>query len=126
MNIISFAWTTPAVKARRKSVTRREWDRDYVRRFKAGQFVQGWDKSPRAGGKQFGVLCLLRDPYLESTDEMPASDWECEGFAYLESIGATVKGVTPREVWDAWKLQPVYLYVIRFEIVEIFNNALST
>jgi hypothetical protein len=122
MKIISFSWTTPAVKARRKSVTRRDWDRGYAQSFQKGELVQAYDRSPRVGGKRFGTIRILEKPYVESTDEIPDSDWEGEGFAYLESIGASIDGTTPRGLWESWKLTPIFRWVIRFEIVEIFGQ----
>ena len=118
MPIISFAWTTPAIKARLKTCTRRDWNDDYARRFRAGQLVAAYDKSPRYGGKQIVILCLTEKPYKEPYCQVPDSDWEAEGFAYLESIGARVAGMTPRELWNIWKQSPVEGWVIRFEYVE--------
>jgi len=88
MNIISFAWTTPAVKAKVKTCTRRDWKDDYARRFKAGQHLSGYDKNPRMGGKPFQEVILTQDPYRERYCDVPDSDWIAEGFAYLESIGS--------------------------------------
>jgi hypothetical protein len=39
MMTISFAWTTPALLAGHKTVTRRDWDAEYAIRFAAGQLV---------------------------------------------------------------------------------------
>lgn len=39
MRIISFAWTSPALLAGAKTVTRRDWDDSYARRFSAGELV---------------------------------------------------------------------------------------
>ena len=67
-------------------------------------------------------MCTIRHtlaPYKESTADIPNSDWEAEGFAYLESIGATVNGMPPRQLWRIWKeLEPVELWVVRFEIIQ--------
>jgi hypothetical protein len=125
MKIISFSWTTPAVKARRKSVTRRDWDRGYAHTFQKGELVQAYDRSPRFGGKRFGMIGILEKPYVESTDQIPDSDWEAEGFAYLEGIGATMNGMTPRRLWDMWHLKPSFQWVVRFEIIEIFQDIRS-
>lgn len=117
MRIISFSWTTPALLAHRKTVTRRNWADSHAAGFKEGELVQAWDKSPRAGGKRVGTIRLTCKPYRERTDQVPDQDWEGEGFAYLEEIGVTLKGVTPADVWSRWKCTQVSLYVVRFEVV---------
>ena len=117
MRIISFAWTTPALLAGRKTCTRREWDDGYARRFHAGDLIAAYDKSPRSGGKQVATIRLTSNPYKALTSDMPDSDWEAEGFAYLTEIGAKVNGHTPRELWDDWHRRPVTLWVVRFELV---------
>ncbi len=120
MRIISFAWTTPALLARRKTCTRRKWLRSTAERFQAGELVQAYDKQARFGGKRVGIIRLTAAPYLESTTKAPESDWEAEGFAYLESIGALVDGLEPRKLWQSWReLEPAELWVVRFEVVEI-------
>lgn len=117
MPIISFAWTMPAVEARLKFCTRRDWNDDYARRFKAGQLLAGYNKSARYGGQQIAIIRLTMAPYKEPYCQVPDSDWEAEGFVYLESIGARVAGMTPRELWETWKAAPpdITCYVIRFE-----------
>ena len=119
MLIISFSWTTPAVVAEVKRVTRRDWDREYAKFFTKNMLCQAYDKSPRVGGKQFGVIKLTREPYLESTAIAPAIDYRLEGFEHLTRIGATVQGMTPAELWDEWHVRPQVLYVVRFRLVEL-------
>lgn len=126
--IISFAWTTPALLAGRKTVTRREWPAHYARRFKAGTVHQAWSRSPRCrvGAYHVADIRLLEAPYLECSTDIPPSDWEAEGFAYLESIGATMDGVRPQDLWDVWLLNPRDLYVVRFELVRVIPNHLMS
>lgn len=40
MKNISFAWTTDALLAGRKTCTCRDWERDYAERFKAGDLTR--------------------------------------------------------------------------------------
>ena len=115
MKIISFAWTTPALIAGRKTVTRRDWDRDYAERFQAGELIAAYDRSPRFKGKQVATIRLTEKPHF--CNETPIEDWEGEGFAYLESIGAKVNGHTPRELWDDWREETPFMWVVRFEVV---------
>jgi len=117
LRIISFAWTTPALIALEKTVTRREWDDDYAKRFRRGDYVQAYDRSPRYKGKQVATIQLTRDPYKEWSNL--CSDWHEEGFEYLSKIGAKLNGRTPRDVFEDWKINPVMLWVVRFEVVNL-------
>ena len=38
------------------------------------------------------TIRLAQAPYLQSTADAPESDWQAEGFAYLESVGAAGDG----------------------------------
>ena len=116
---ISYAWTTPALTARRKTCTRREWDDDYAKKFEVGQLCQAFDRNPRNGGKRVGIVRLTQDPYKERLCDIPMSDWEAEGFDYLTEIGATVNGLAPIEVWNRWKLREDEVWVVRFEVVSL-------
>ena len=64
MRIISFAWTTPALLAGAKTVTRRDWKGRHGMAFHEGDFVQAWDRSPRVGGKQVATIQLTESPYV--------------------------------------------------------------
>jgi len=106
LNIISFAWTTDALLAGKKTVTRRDWDDRYAVRFKAGSICAAYDKSPRFGGKKVAEVKLTRAPYKQWLHEVTDADEEREGGlwgsgqAYREMMGED------REVW-----------VIEFEIL---------
>lgn len=123
MKIISFAWTTPALMAGRKTVTRREWSEGYARRFHADEEVAAYDRNPRHGGRQVATIRLTRDPYRESTRSAPEEDYEGEGFAFLQEQGVKVDGLPPRVLWRAWHLYPQEMWVIRFEVVERRGHA---
>lgn len=45
--IISFAHTTPALLAGKKTVTRRDWKPGHAAKFHSGLDVDAWDRSPR-------------------------------------------------------------------------------
>lgn len=117
MRIISFAWTTPALIAGRKTVTRREWVDGYALTFHAGDLAAAFDRSPRYGGHQVATIRLTRDPYKESTALAPEGDYEAEGFTYLADRGVMVDGLPPAALWRAWYLHPQLLWVVRFELV---------
>jgi hypothetical protein len=119
MKIISFAWTTPALLARQKSVTRRQWKPEYACRFKSGDICLAYDKQPRYGGKPIAKIRLICDPYEENSRDIPWEDYIGEGFVFLTEKKVLVDGLAPSEVWKAWKLFPRMQWVIRFEIVEL-------
>lgn len=123
MRSISFAWTTPAVIARRKTVTRRAWTERYARSIHAGDELVAWNKQPRfAGARRIGIVRVTADPTFESTRDAPDSDFDAEGFSYLQTAlpGWTVDGLAPKALWRAWRLSPRDLWVVRFELVELF------
>lgn len=117
MRIISFAWTTPAIEAKAKTCTRRDWDDKYASHFNAGDLLAGFNKSPRFHGYQIATIRLTQKPHKERYYDVPYSDWQAEGFEYLESIGAKVGKLTPKEIWSQWKSCIDYCWVVRFEIV---------
>jgi len=119
VRIISFAWTTPALRAGRKTCTRRDWNDAYAARFRPGELLAAYDRSPRYGGKQVAVIRLTAAPKKESTAAAPASDYEAEGFAYLQERGLHVDGLEPKTLWRSWHQQPRMMWVVRFELVEV-------
>lgn len=82
--IISFAWTTPAYLAGKKTCTRRDWsDRHFAQWLKAWheeKFIHdAYDKSPRCHGKKVGQFHLTSIPYREPLADIPFTDLEAEG-----------------------------------------------
>jgi len=121
VKIISFVWTTAALVAGRKTVTRRDWTPQYAAQFRAGDVIAAYDRQPRYGGRQVATLRLIADPYLESTADAPEEDYEREGFAYSEEQGIKVDGLRPRTLWRCWH-SPSYgrrMWVVRFEVVSL-------
>ena len=116
---ISFAWTTPALLAGKKTVTRRAWKTVWARRFRKGDLVTAFDKQPRYGGHPVAVIRLIADPVQEQLADAPELDWEAEGFAYLSDIGERVHGQVPEDVWNDWMTNYDMVYVVRFELVEV-------
>jgi hypothetical protein len=119
MNIISFAWTTPALLAFVKTCTRRDWDEDYAKRFHKGDLLAAYDHSPRIHGHQIGVIELVDDPHRQRSDLIPLSDWVAEGFQYLADHGLTLHGLTPLRIWNEWHDNPRRLWVVRFKLVSV-------
>lgn len=123
MRHISMAWTTAAFKARRKSVTRREWDDNYAKSFKAGEILTVYDRQARFGGKKIGTMRLTQKPYKESEASMPDEDYEAEGFAYLdehpEEKPKLWQGVNLHKKFENDRLMELECWVIRFEILSV-------
>ena len=117
MRIISFAWTTPAIKVKVKTCTRRDWDDGYASRFNKGDLMAGYDRNPRFKGSQITTIRLTEKPYKERYCDAPLGDWYAEGFEYLESIGAKVHGFTPEQLWLQWMEDNTICWVVRFEYV---------
>jgi hypothetical protein len=123
MKIISFAYTVPALLANRKTCTRRAWNDDYARRFKKGDMIKAYDRSPRFGGKQVAIIQLTCDPTYEPMIEMPNSDYWAEGFGYLNENRHLLPKSMPYDVSLAgfrdWQNDGSSMWVIRFKVVEI-------
>jgi len=120
--IISFAWTTPALLAGAKTVTRREWDPDYANKWKQRTVGIAYDKNPRFGGKPVGLIELVKDAYLEKLCNAPESDYEAEGLAWLEANGHCIQKMSPKIFWELWKKDSGERWVVRFKILELFKT----
>lgn len=117
--IISFAWTTPALLAGEKTVTRRNWKDRHARLFHAGDVIRAYDKSPRFKGRHVATITLTADPTLQCACDIEPHEYALEGFHYLDSIGAKLDGKSPREVYDGWLHSTDTLYVVRFRLLSI-------
>ncbi|MEW6062537.1 MAG: hypothetical protein AB1600_11420 [Bacteroidota bacterium] len=121
MKIISFAYTTPAVIAFEKNVTRRDWQLRTALAYNKGDIVQAWDTSPRFGGKKFGLIQLTEKPYEEQTCNAPIQDRKGEGFEFLHKHGILIAGkYDALDLWKAWMMmKDVTKWVVRFEVVDL-------
>ena len=127
--IISFAHTTPALLAGRKTVTRREWTPEYgarvQQRASKDRIFDAYDRSPRIHGKRVAVIRVTSITY-EPMSRMPLSDYEGEGFAYLYEHPEYL----PKKLWGMavgredfspaafarWRSRDVSMWVVRFEL----------
>lgn len=127
MRIISFAYTSPALLAGAKTVTRREWNDDYAGRFRSGECVAAYDRSPRAHGRQIAVIRLTQAPTFEPMATMPYSDYEAEGFAWLlahpEAWPKTIFGRKcvgnkdfSQYAFEQWRKSGGSMWVVRFQL----------
>lgn len=127
MKIISFAWTTLALLAGRKTCTCRNWNAEYAKRFKVGDLVQAYDKNPRNGGKCVAVI-ELTEVYERPMNWAPPSDYEAEGLQWMEEqnmmvpvtdVKSKVKlPMHPLRFWEAWTEQDYKMWVVRFKVLE--------
>ena len=119
MKIISFAWTTPALIAREKTVTRREWSEPYARSFKPGELVQAWDKLPRAGGKRVGTIRIESVTY---SNDYPHHDYSLEGLSWMQAKGMKIRGMDPAAFWLSWREIEAWMWVVRFQVVDMDHD----
>ncbi|EMO84353.1 hypothetical protein [Leptospira santarosai] len=128
MKIISFGYTTAPLLAGRKTITRREWKDEYALKFRPGEIIQAYDKSPRYGGKKIGELKIswIVKLYLGN---MPDSDYEAEGFAWLDENPEFIHknfilkdGTT--DMWKyfrMWRMSGKVSWAIKFEPVNLLS-----
>ena len=113
--IISFAWTTEAFLAGRKTRTRRLWADDHAAKFHHGDVFQAWDRVPRVGGaRQIGYGRIVAPLRREHISHLTEEDFESEGFAYMEEKGKTIWGMNMREAFENWKEQNLTYWVVDF------------
>ena len=135
---ISFAWTTPALLAGRKTVTRRDWNPSYARRFTAGTEVTAYDRLPRNGGTPIARLRLTHDATHEPDADAPDGDWEAEGFgwfwereverAFADGFDHPHGEIAERveyEGFEEWRAAGGSSWVIRFEVIEYLQGPLA-
>jgi hypothetical protein len=126
---ISFFWTSPPLLTGEKTVTRRHWTAKYAATYRAGSVAVALNKDRRYGGKPIGLIRIVREPYLESTADMPDEDWRAEGFAFLDEHPELRPGrifdhpAAPDEfAFDGglarWRKRAEVMYVVRFELIE--------
>ena len=114
--IISFAWTTPALLAGAKTMTRREWMASHGARFHAGDLVDAWDHSPRAHSKKVATIRITRTPYQAWSTDLTEEDYDREGFNWLKAHGLWQE---VGEVVEAWGRERRLLWVVEFELVDV-------
>lgn len=124
MKIISFAYTTAALLAGHKTITRRYWNPRHANMFKPGEIVQAWDKSPRFKGRKVAEIKIIAI-YKENTKDMPEEHYFKEGFQYMlvNNIPIGKKGkhpiMTDDVYWRAWKAAQDDVYVVVFELIKL-------
>lgn len=137
MRTISFAWTTAALLAERKTVTRRECTPgDYYGRFEKGDVLRAFNRSPRFKGEPVGYIVLTETPYKEVLSSMPADDYEGEGFGFYDENPHLIPkywlktfkdyGIDTFKQWfDLKKCSNFEMWVLRFEFYPNPPDAMS-
>lgn len=123
MKEISFAWTSPALVAGVKTVTRREWQADYARQFRYGDQVRALNRQRRFGGEALGVIELVEDAVLDTRETFEA-DVQAEGIPWLREHDLLSAKLLAK--WDEmcrWDESCVALWVVRFRVVSLEPNA---
>lgn len=119
---IPFSWTAPALLAGHKTVTRREWKKDYARNFKGpGQIVEAVEPVSEV---KIATLRLTAKPTLELNGLIPDSDFEAEGFAWLEQHPEALPPThlpLCRLQFDDMRIleRDRLMWVVRFELIAI-------
>jgi hypothetical protein len=121
--IISFARTTAALVAGRKTVTRRQWKDATAAKFAPGSIHDAWSMSPRfmkKGARKIGTIEIV-SVTKERTCEIPDSDWEAEGFAYMQEHGLDLgPELSVALQWEQWRNDPDReAYTVRFKLASI-------
>jgi hypothetical protein len=87
--------------------------------FQPGELVPAYDQRPKKGGKHFATVRIARKPYMENSADTPRDDFEKQGFAYLEQMGLTFCGMSPRAFWDSMIEGEFDLCVVEFDVVDV-------
>jgi hypothetical protein len=105
MKIISFAWTTKALLAGAKTVTRRDWTKEYAERFEKDEVIQAYNKSPRFGGKRVALIRLTKKPYWQLHKNLNHDDFIAEGGYMLWDSLEDFVGVIDNEKQGSWVVE---------------------
>lgn len=132
MHGLSFVWTSAALVAGRKTVTRRDWDARYAADFHAGDLAAAYDRQPRYGGKPIATIRLTAAPAYEPMAAMPDGDYEGEGHAFYhehpELLPKTIQRVrVGAQDFDlahfrTWQARDYSMWVVRFELVSVADD----
>lgn len=118
--IIAFAWTTPALLAGVKTMTRRAWTPGHAARFRVWDTVDAYDRSPRAGGRPVATIRLTENPWRQRTGAMTARDREREGIDWLGRHGYRPPGGGFwHDWWTAWVVADEPVWVVEFDLAVV-------
>lgn len=122
MRSISMAYTTPAIVAKAKEVTRRTWKDSYAKSFEVGERLEATSRQYRFGGELVAIIEVTEKPFLEDI-----SDWEGredelyvkEGFAFLEAKNIISEHAPLKKLMRMWVANGGDYYVIPFKVTSV-------
>lgn len=133
--IQSEGYVWPAFVALAKSVTRRQWTKKTAAHYVKGFVFDAYDTMPYAGGVLIGRGRVTRDAYLQNLRDCPDSDYEAEGFAWLNAHPQCIPKAAAKEVWvkedcsrnafNQWRWLGLDVWVVHFEIVSVEDSAVE-
>ncbi len=106
-----------ALLAGEQTVTFRPWEIKVYTSYNQGDIITAQDRR----GKPVATIKITQTPYKKMSDQIRVSDWVNIGFDYRQKMSMRINGLTPWEVWQKWVNEPDYLWIIRFEILEILS-----
>jgi hypothetical protein len=121
---LRFAWTTPALLAGAKTVSRVPQADRRPGLWRAGMPLIAYNRSPQKGGRPVAVLQLTADPVLEPLGAMPDSDYAAEGWHWLHEHRAllprwiTASDFGPHAFQDS-RTRGAELWVVRFRLLAV-------
>jgi hypothetical protein len=113
--ILSFAWTTEALLAGKKTCTRRLWsDRtasSWIKACQSGRWVhQAWNNPPFVkGASKVADIRLTHLPYQQRLIDMPLDDLEAEGGLWTSK----------EEFISLFSRADQIVWVVRFELFRV-------
>ena len=125
--IVSFAWTTPALLAGAKTMTRREWSPAHAAKFHVGDLVDAWNQTPRVNSARRGIaiarkvatIRITRAPHVAWSTDLTEEDYDREGFNWLKAHGEWVQVA---QVVEGWGVARRLLYVVEFKLVSVVGR----
>lgn len=136
--IISFGWTWPAIVAKEKTCTRRDWNKKFALSFEPDEICHAWDFSPRSGHGKWIADIKIKEVFHQNTFNMAEDDYKAEGFEFFDKhkhIIPQIKG-SPflnymddddpcrRFFWN-WKEEMKDLWVVKFKVMKVDENILA-
>ncbi len=104
-----------ALLAGEQTVTFRPWAVKVYANYNQGDIITAQDRR----GKPVATIKITQTPYKKMSNQIRVSDWVSIGFDYRQKMSMRINGKTPWEVWQEWVEEPDYLWIIRFEMLEI-------
>jgi hypothetical protein len=106
-------------------MTRRDWKPTHAAHFHAGDLVDAWNRSPRAGrdkgARKVATIRLVADPREVTTRHLSPTDYEREGFRWFQLNGTQEDRERVDAIWREWLDSPRLVWVVEFELVEVLG-----